>query len=163
MCDLRTGRTSWSAPFSRFFSCDPIAARVVINDFSEEMRLKRALQLSTPVLAVNQKPLPLYALQNECSRRAWPVRVQFVQFPRANQRGSKKDCVLFLNAERGACLAPTCRVSAVHAVPRPANKLGSLASARCSRRPYRCRGFASRQSPQGRGRKFPRKTLSLAV
>ena len=37
----------------------------MINDFSEERRLKRALQLSTPVLAVNAKPLHAYALQNE--------------------------------------------------------------------------------------------------
>ena len=45
----------------------------MINDFSEERRLKRALQLSTPVLAVNAKPLPVYALQNECCLTDRPI------------------------------------------------------------------------------------------
>jgi len=54
------------------------------------------------------RPLPVYAFQNECSltnrvldrshfRRTRSARVQFVQFPRTQQRRSKKDCLLPFN------------------------------------------------------------------
>ena len=45
MCDLRTGRTSWSTPFSPFFACDTIAARIVTRGFWVDIRLTRASKL----------------------------------------------------------------------------------------------------------------------
>jgi hypothetical protein len=49
MCDPRTGRTSWSTPFSPFFACDTIAARIVTRGFWVDIRLTRA---SKPTLRI---------------------------------------------------------------------------------------------------------------
>ena len=50
MCDPRTGRTSWSTPFSPFFACDTIAARIVTRGFWVDIRLTRASKLTLRII-----------------------------------------------------------------------------------------------------------------